>query len=39
MLLLRRTRMRNEVQAEQVFKDYGLPKEKVTELSGRFGKT
>ena len=38
MLLLRRTRMREGIQAEQVFKDYGLPKEKVIEPDGRLGK-
>ena len=38
MLLLHRTRMRKEIQAEWVFKDYGLPKEKVVELGGRLGK-
>ena len=27
-------RIRKEIQAEQVFKDYGLPKEKVVELEG-----
>ena len=36
-LLLCRTRIRKEIQAERVFKDYGLPKEKVIELSGRLG--
>ena len=37
-LLLHRTRIRKEIQAEQVFKDYGLPKEKVVEPDGRLGK-
>ena len=37
-LLLCRTRMREEIQAEWVFKYYGLPK-KVIELDGRLGKT
>ena len=35
---MRRTRIRKEVQAERVFKYYGLPKEKVVGLGGRFGK-
>ena len=35
---MHRTRIRKEIQAEQVFKDYGLPKEKVVELGGRLGK-
>ena len=38
MLLLCRTRIRKEIQVEWVFKDYRLPKEKVVELGGRFGK-
>ena len=38
MLLLCRTRIRKEIQAERVFKDYRLPKVKVIELGGRFGK-
>ena len=38
MLLLHRTRIERRVQAEQVFKYYGLPKQKVVELYGRQGK-
>ena len=30
--------MRKEIQAEWIFKYYGLPKEKVVELGGRLGK-
>ena len=30
--------MRKEIQADQVFKYYGLPKKKVVELGGRLGK-
>ena len=30
--------MRKVIQAEWVFKDYRLPKEKVVELGGRLGK-
>ena len=37
-LWLHRTRMRREVQAEQVFKYYWLPKWKVVERDGRLGK-
>ena len=37
MLLLHRTRIRKEIQAERVFKDYRLSKEKIVELGGRLG--
>ena len=36
-LLLHRTRMKRGIQARQVFKYYGLPKQKVVELGGILG--
>ena len=36
-LLLCRTRMKRGIQARQVFKYYGLPKQKVVELDGILG--
>ena len=36
---MHRTRIRKEIQAERVFKYYGLPKEKVVELGGSLGKS
>ena len=37
-LLLHRTRMRREIQAEQVFKYYRLPKKKIVVLGGSLEK-